>query len=234
MSDNKIKKQNLSTDVNNFLTKLSLVKSSNTLVLGRLIFSLDATSSRSSTWDLATHIQSRMFIEAERVGNLDVQLVYYRGFDQCRFSKWTSSSEKLKDLMNAVSVRAGRTQISKILKHTLNENKRKRINALIFVGDSLEEELDELSYLSGQLGVYGVPIFIFHEGCDEQVSNSFKYLAKLSKGAYFPFDNSSPNKLKDLLGAIGVYATGGLDALIDNEIALGSNVKNLIKQLKES
>jgi hypothetical protein len=116
----------------------------------------------------------------------------------------------------------------------LNENKRKRINALIFVGDSLEEELDELSYLSGQLGVYGVPIFIFHEGCDKHISNSFKYLAKLSKGAYFPFDSSSPNTLKDLLGAIGVYATGGLDALIDNEIALGSNVKNLIKQLKES
>ena len=232
MSDNTIANKNLSSKVDEFMNKLSRQDANNEKVPGRIIFSLDATASRSVTWDIASDIQIKMFSEAEMFGNLLVQLVYYRGFDQCKSSKWLSSANNLKILMNKVSVLPGRTQISRVLKHAIKENKKIPVNALVFIGDTLEEEIDILADLSGQLGVYGVPIFIFHEGNNVFASDAFKYICKLSKGAYFPFDHSSPEVLKDLLGAIGIYATGGLEALIKNEGKFKTPLKILTKQLK--
>src|SRR6516165_391199 len=62
---------------------------------GRLIFALDATMSRQPTWDTACQLQSEMFREAAAAGGLDVQLVYYRGEDQCAASRWTGDTKSL-------------------------------------------------------------------------------------------------------------------------------------------
>src|SRR5437870_13830793 len=53
---------------------------------GRLIFALDATMSRQPTWDTACKLQGEMFREAGSIGGLDVQLVYFRGLNECRAS----------------------------------------------------------------------------------------------------------------------------------------------------
>src|SRR6266568_6883285 len=55
---------------------------------GRLIFALDATMSRQPTWDTACKLQADMFKEAASIGGLDVQLVYFRGFAECRSSSF--------------------------------------------------------------------------------------------------------------------------------------------------
>ena len=55
---------------------------------GRLIFAMDATASREPTWDSACQIQGEMFDATAALGGLQVQLVYYRGFGQCRASRW--------------------------------------------------------------------------------------------------------------------------------------------------
>jgi hypothetical protein len=46
---------------------------------GRLIFALDATMSRQPTWEAACKLQREMFLEAQAIGGLDVQLVFFRG-----------------------------------------------------------------------------------------------------------------------------------------------------------
>lgn len=46
---------------------------------GRMVFALDATMSRQPTWDMACALQGEMFSAAASVGNLSVQLVYFRG-----------------------------------------------------------------------------------------------------------------------------------------------------------
>src|SRR3546814_950490 len=61
---------------------------------GRLIFAMDATASREPTWDRASHLQAEMFKETEVLGGLEVQLVYYRGFGECKASPWVAESEK--------------------------------------------------------------------------------------------------------------------------------------------
>ncbi|MEW6146591.1 MAG: VWA domain-containing protein, partial [Pseudomonadota bacterium] len=62
---------------------------------GRLIFALDATMSRQPTWDMACALQAEMFREAAALGSLDIRLVYYRGFSECRATGWISDSTKL-------------------------------------------------------------------------------------------------------------------------------------------
>ena len=65
---------------------------------GKLIFALDATMSRQPLWDTACTLQTEMFRETAAVGGLDVQLVYYRGFGECRASQWLSQPERLSAL----------------------------------------------------------------------------------------------------------------------------------------
>jgi hypothetical protein len=182
---------------------------------GRLIFALDATASRERTWDRACDVQASMFVEAERLGGLDVQLAYYRGFGECRASRWVSTPSGLIRLMQAVRCVSGRTQIGRILRHALNETARERVHALVFVGDAVEEDVDALGHLAGELGLRGVRAFVFHEGHDPEAARAFGHIAKLTGGACCRFDAGSPAQLRELLRAVAAYAAGGVPALQD-------------------
>jgi hypothetical protein len=196
---------------------------------GRLIFALDATMSRQPTWDTACKLQVEMFAEAGKVGGLDVQLVYFRGFNECRASKWVSAPQALRDLMTRIDCRGGHTQIGKVLAHTRQETARKRVSVLVFVGDALEENIDRLAAIAGELGLLGVRVFIFQEGRDPQVERGFREIARLSNGAYARFDIKAAGELAQLLRAAAIYAAGGLKALAKSG---GSGGRLLLEQLR--
>jgi hypothetical protein len=182
---------------------------------GRLIFALDATASRQPTWDRAQHLQGEMFTAAAGLGGLDVQLVFYRGFGECKASPWVQDAKALLAKMTAVTCLGGHTQIGRVLSHARRQTESKRVNALVFVGDAVEEDPDHLCHLAGELGLLGVPVFVFHEGGDAAAASVFRQIAKLSRGAYCPFDAASAGALKDLLRAVAVFAAGGRAALAD-------------------
>ena len=48
--------------------------------------------SRQPSWDRALSLQAEMFLEAGKTGGLDVQLVYFRGFNECRASRWVQNT----------------------------------------------------------------------------------------------------------------------------------------------
>jgi len=96
---------------------------------GRLIFALDATASREATWDTACKLQAEMFQEAATVGSLDMQLVYYRGLDECRASRWLSDAAQLGKTMSQIMCRAGETQLEKVLTHAAKETKLLKVSA---------------------------------------------------------------------------------------------------------
>src|SRR5450759_4458306 len=133
---------------------------------GRLIFALDATMSRQPTWDCACALQADMFREAASAGGLDIQLVYFRGLGECRASGWVTASERLAELMSAIDCRGGHTQIGKVLSQARQEHAKQRVQALVFVGDAMEEAIDDLCAAAGELGLLGVPLFMFQEGSD--------------------------------------------------------------------
>ena len=199
---------------------------------GRLVFAMDATASREPTWDRACQIQGEMFRATDALGGLDVQLVFYRGFGECKVSPWVSSSAALVRRMTAVFCLAGQTQIAKVLRHATAETKRRKVNALVFVGDCMEESIDELAQLAGELGLLGVPAFMFHEGGDPIAAKAFKEIARLTRGAYCPFDAASAQQLKDLLSAVAVYAAGGRVALEHYGKAKGGLVLQITHQVR--
>ncbi len=180
---------------------------------GRLVFALDATMSRQPTWDLACRVQGEMFATAAGIGGLMVQLVYFRGFNECRASRWVVDACALTGLMTQIQCRGGHTQIARVLRHVRSETAEQSVKVLVYVGDAMEEPIDELCALAGELGLLGVKAFMFHEGSDATAANAFKEIARLTGGAYARFDASAPNALADLLRAAAAYAARGTEGL---------------------
>lgn len=180
---------------------------------GRLVFAMDATMSRQPTWDMALQLQGEMFSAVKDIGGLDVQLMYFRGFGECRASKWVGNPDALARLMTSVSCRGGQTQIAKVLTHGRRETEREKVHALVYVGDAMEEDVDHLCHLAGELSLRGVPMFLFQEGHDPIAERAFREIARLTKGAYCRFDAGSAAQLRELLSAVAVYAAGGRVAL---------------------
>ncbi|MEM7224029.1 MAG: VWA domain-containing protein [Pseudomonadota bacterium] len=199
---------------------------------GRLIFAMDATGSREARWDQASHIQAEMFVATTALGGLEVQLAYYRGFREFKAAPWVTDAKQMLARMTRVYCLAGNTQIARVLSHAIRETKEKKVNALVFVGDCLEEDVDHLGHLAGQLGLLGVPCFMFHEGFDQIAARAFQQIARLSGGAFCRFDANSADQLKELLSAVAVYAAGGRKALADLSNRRGGMVLQLTHQLK--
>jgi hypothetical protein len=181
---------------------------------GRLVFALDATMSRQPTWDMACALQADMFREAAAVGSLDIRLVYYRGFNECRATGWISDSSQLAKLMGKIDCRGGNTQIGRVLSDARREAVGSGIRAVVFVGDAMEEAVDDLCAKAGELGLLKVPVFMFQEGRDEVAEQAFREIARLSGGAWYRFDPGAAAQLRELLRAAAAFAAGGREALL--------------------
>ena len=191
----------------------------------RLVFALDATMSRSKTWDVAATLQSEMFTTLATVGGLEVQLVYYLGVGKLEFSEWTSNAHDLAARMRRVRCESGETQILRTLRHIRGEHARKPISAAIFVGDCVEEEPGVLYDAAA-----GLPqLLLFQEGADPKAEIVFRELARLTKGAYAKFDSSAARELAELLRAVAAFAAGGMRALTDLRT---EGARRLLTQLK--
>ena len=234
-SDNTLPQNSGKAAVDAFLKKVSstpVTKSAG--ARGRLIFAMDATASREPSWDTACHIQGEMFRQTDALGGLHIQLCYYRGFGEFEASQWLSSSHELLKRMSAVTCLGGHTQIEKVLRQAIQQTKQKKVQALVFVGDCMEEDVDRLCQLAGELGMLGVPAFLFHEGTEPVAQRAFKQIARLSRGAYCSFDASSAAQLRDLLKAVAVYAAGGQSALQDFSKGRSEVVYKLTQQLRKN
>ena len=77
------------------------------------------------------------------------------------------------------------------------EQKHGKVQALVFVGDAMEESIDDLCAAAGELGLLGVPAFMFQEGGDAVAERPSAKSRGSSRGAYCRFDPArrmnSPN-----------------------------------------
>ncbi|MCO5761124.1 MAG: VWA domain-containing protein [Gammaproteobacteria bacterium] len=214
-----------------FLRQLQAIPAPATGSRGRLMFAMDATASREPSWDQAMSIQAAMFSETASLGGLAVQLCHYGGFHEFTASPWCHQAEELLALMVRVRCLAGLTQIGRVLEHAIAETRRTKVNALVLVGDAMEEEPACLRDLAGQLGLLGLPVFVFQEGRDPQAEPTLRDIARLSGGAWSPFDAGSPGVLRELLSAVAVYAAGGRTALEDFAHRRGGAALRLTRDL---
>ena len=196
------------------------------------MFIMDATMSRQPTWDAACAIQADMFEAAGEVSGLKVQLVFFRGQRECKFSPWVADAPALARKMGAVECRGGFTQIERALSHAASEAKAGAVNAVVYVGDCIEEEVDAVCAKAGELGLLKVPVFTFQEGAEPTAMAAFREIARLSGGAYHSFDLASADVLRKLLRAVAVYAAGGRRALMDYGRSEGGEVLRIARQIK--
>ena len=192
---------------------------------------MDATASREPLWDRACHIQGRMFEETDALGGLDIQLVHYRGFMEFSSTPWMSNTEALLKHMTAIRCAAGQTQIARVLSHATKQDQP--VNALVFVGDAMEEDPVVLCKLAGELGILRIPVFIFQDGDNPIAERTFRQVARLSSGAWCRFDTNSAAQLRDLLCAVAVYAAGGQKALEKFGRERGGTVLKLSHQISK-
>jgi hypothetical protein len=221
-----------SSDIDAFLDRARQVGKPTANSRGRLIFALDATLSRQPTWDIAQSLQGRMFDAAAGLGGLDVQLVYFRGLNECRASRFVTNGDGLAALMSKIDVRGGETQIGKVLNHTMAEAKVEKVGALVFVGDAVEENADELCAQAGEVSLLGVKAFMFHEGHDPDAASCFREISRITGGAYATFDAAAPKRLAGLLAAAAAYAAGGRAALEKQAVEGGDAAKLLLTQMR--
>src|SRR3954453_2471229 len=133
-----------SDDIATFVAKARAMSPHSAGARGRLVFALDATMSRQPTWDMACALQADMFREAAALGSLDIRLVYYRGLAECRATGWISDSAQLAKLMSKIDCQGGNTQIGKVLSEARREAVASAVRAVVFVGDAMEESVDDL------------------------------------------------------------------------------------------
>jgi hypothetical protein len=113
------------------------------------------------------------------------------------------------------------------------EHEQQAISAVIAIGDMLEEEPRTLYDAVAGLGA---PCFCFQEGSDfeqpevARLREAFQEMVRLTKGYYCAFDTGSVAKLRELLQAVAVFATGGLTALADLRT---DSAHKLLSQLKK-
>ncbi len=228
-----LQSQKESTSVDQFLSEVSDARVPSVRSTHRLLFGIDATASRQPTWDLACELHAELFAEAARLGNIAIQLCYYRGSNEFVASQWATTSSQLREQMISVACRGGRTQVRRLLEHALQEAIQHPVRALVFIGDCFEEDAAEVLRFVGQLAIRALPVFIFQEGSDKTATRVFRSIAQLTNGAHVPFDASSPEQLKHLLGAIAQYATGGRSALEEYTNRIDdSRTRLLLSQLK--
>jgi hypothetical protein len=220
-------------EVDDFLAKVKQLAPSTAEGHGRLLFAMDATMSRQPTWDLALTLQGDMFHAVKEVGGLDVQLVYFRGYGECRASRWVADADALAKLMTTVECRGGNTQIGKVLTHARREMEKQRVHAMVYVGDCMEEDIDGLCAQAGELALLGLPVFLFQEGSDPRAETAFREIARLTRGAWCRFDQGSARQLRELLSAVATYAAGGRKALERlSHASGGGGARLLIEQMK--
>ena len=103
---------------------------------------------------------------------------------------------------------------------------------MVFVGDAMEEKVDNLCVAAGELGLLGVPVFMFQEGHDAIAENAYREIARLSRGAYCRFDAGAAHELGELLRAVAAYAAGGKKALAELSARQAGSARRLLAQLK--
>ena len=120
-----------SSDVQNFLSEVAATPSS--AGNAHMIFALDATASRESTWSVARQLHTEMYLSARSLGGMNLQLCYFRGFAEFFSSRRESNADEIVRTMAEISCEAGATQIERVLAHAINESQIRSVKCVVSV-----------------------------------------------------------------------------------------------------
>lgn len=146
-------------------------------------------------------------------GAVAVKLAYFRSRD-CKAGPWQTDAGAVCRSMLSLSCRTGYTQIGRILR--LAESEREPVSGVVYIGDTVEEDGDELAAIAHRLGEKRIPVFVFHErGRDGEWSAQeiFEAITEESGGAYCPFGAESADALRELLSTVAAFSAAGTEGV---------------------
>jgi hypothetical protein len=177
----------------------------------RLVFGFDATASREPAWETARKVTDSLFRALP--GELDVALAVHGGSLLHTFTDFTANPAMLRDRAAAIRCISGRTQMLPILSRALVAPS---VRVVTYIGDVFEESSAKGRKLADAMGARGIRLIVLHDVADwlaRRDAEVFQDLAWRTGGCVLPFDANAPDRLRELLAAVAVYAVGGTDLL---------------------
>jgi hypothetical protein len=173
----------------------------------RLVFAFDATGSREPAWDTARQVTDALVRALP--GELDVALAVHGGSRLHTFTEFTANPRTLRDRAGGITCIPGFTRMLPILSGSL---KRAGVRVVIYIGDVFEESLAQGRKLADAMAARGIKLVVLHDTSDPSARHHaeiFNDLTRRTGGCVLPFDANAPNKLRELLAALAVFAVGG-------------------------
>jgi hypothetical protein len=180
----------------------------------RLVFGFDATASREPAWAAARQVTDALVRALP--GALDVALAVHGGSRLHTFTAFTANPAALRDLAASIECRAGYTQMLPILSRAIAAP---GVRVVTYIGDVFEESPARGRKLADEMGRRGTRLFVLHDVADWNARRDgaiFLDLARRTGGCVLPFDANAPDRLRDILAAVAVYAVGG-EALLEQK-----------------
>jgi hypothetical protein len=192
----------------------------------RLVFGFDATASREPAWATARQVTDALVRALP--GALDVALAVHGGSRLHTFTEFTANPNTLRDRAAGITCIAGHTRLLPILSRSLSSA---GVRVITYIGDVYEESPTRGRKLADELGRRGIKLIVLHDTVDwtaRRDAEQFLDLARRTGGCVLPFDASAPERLRELLAAIAVFAVGGVELLRDK----GHNMPGAVVLLK--
>jgi hypothetical protein len=180
------------------------------VLMGRMVFAVDATASRQPAWEAAKQLTGTLFHAVPDV--LQVALAVHGGGKVHTFTDFQANARALRRKAAGVECIAGGTQLLPILRRV---TRTAGVGVVLYIGDAFEESQSKAMRLADQLKANGTRLIVLFEGSDAYAHGVYADLAARTEGALLPFDLSALGRLRDLLAAIGVLAAGGMELLED-------------------
>lgn len=175
------------------------------VVRARLLFAFDATASREWAWEGSKKVTDALFEVLP--GKLDVALAVHGGSRVHTYTRYFTEAGRLRDRAARIRCETGETRLLDILARVTQETPAAEV--VVYIGDAFEESKPKASRLADRLKAQGTRVIILQDGCDGETADVFANIAARSGGALLPFDLSSLERLRELLGAVAVLAVGG-------------------------
>jgi hypothetical protein len=196
----------------------------------RLVFGFDATASREPAWAVARQVTDALVRALP--GELDVALAVHGGGRLHTFTDFTANPAALRDRAAAVRCLSGQTRMLPILARAAAEP---GVRVVTYIGDVFEEQPARGRKLADEMGRRGIKLFVLHDVADwnaRRDAELFQDLARRTGGCVLPFDGAAPDRLRELLAAIAVYAVGGA-ALLEKQRGTQPAAALLLRHLRD-
>jgi hypothetical protein len=194
----------------------------------RLVFGFDATASREPAWAMARQVTDALVRALP--GELDVALAVHGGSRLHTFTAFTANPATLRDVAASVECLSGQTRMLPILARAIAAP---GVRVVTYIGDVFEEQPARGRKLADEMGRRGIKLFVLHDVADwnaRRDAELFLDLARRTGGCVLPFDGAAPERLRELLAAIAVYAVGGT-ALLEKQRRTQPAAALLLKNL---